>query len=102
MKNKSVSVGGRSRRSWGITPRPQVFKPIYYLCYMYNDLKVKGGRLINESPKNPEMGITRIARQVKEMKKQEKVGMMRDAFYQAEMMSEAKEMIMEMKLGKKY
>jgi predicted ATP-grasp superfamily ATP-dependent carboligase len=69
---------------------------------MYNDLKVKGGRLINESPKNPEMGITRIARQVKEMKKQEKVGMMRDAFYQAEMMSEAKEMIMEMKLGKKY
>ena len=69
---------------------------------MYNNLKVKGGRLVNEDPSKCEMGITKIARAVKEMKKQEKVGMMRDAFYEAEMMSEAKEMIMEMKLGKKY
>jgi predicted ATP-grasp superfamily ATP-dependent carboligase len=64
---------------------------------MYNDLKVKGGRLINESPKNPEMGITRIARQVKEMKKQEKIGMMRDAFYQADMMSEVNKSIKKLK-----
>lgn len=97
MKRRSVSVGGRSRRSWGITPRPKVFKPIYYLCYMYNDLKVKGGRLINEDPGKCEMGITKIARQVKEMKKQEKIGMMRDAFYQADMMSEVNKSIKKLK-----
>jgi len=102
MKNKSDSVGGRSRRSWGITPRFWISKLIYYLCCMYNNLKVKGGRLINEDPSKCEMGITKIARQVKELKKLEKVGMMRDAFYQAEMMAEAKETMMEMKLGKKY
>ena len=53
--------------------------------------------MINESPKNPEMGITRIARQVKEMKKQEKIGMMRDAFYQADMMSEVNKSIKKLK-----
>lgn len=53
--------------------------------------------MINEDPGKCEMGITKIARQVKEMKKQEKIGMMRDAFYQADMMSEVNKSIKKLK-----
>ena len=67
-----------------------------YLYTMYNDLTVRNGRLINNRP-NDVTGIQQAVRIKKEMKKAEKVQMMADAYYQAEMRSNVMESLLEMK-----
>lgn len=57
----------------------------------YNDLKVSGGRLINDTPEQCEMGITKFARMRKEMKQEKKVAMMTEAMTRAEINSELME-----------
>jgi hypothetical protein len=64
---------------------------------MYNDLTVRNGRLINNRP-NDITGIQKAAQVKKEMKKQEKIAMMEEAIYRAEMRSDLMESYME---GKK-
>lgn len=50
-------------------------------------LTVRGGRLINERG-TCEMGITKMARARKEMKREEKISMISEAYMRAEMMTE--------------
>jgi hypothetical protein len=63
---------------------------------MYNDLTVRNGRLINTRP-NDITGIQQAVKIKKEMKKAEKIQMMSDAFYQAEMRADMMESLMELK-----
>ncbi len=60
---------------------------------MYNDLTVRNGRLINTRP-NDVTGIQQAVRIKKDMKKAEKIQMMSDAFYQAEMRADLMESLM--------
>jgi hypothetical protein len=53
----------------------------------YNGLTVEGGRLINRRPDGM-TGIQQAAQIKKEMKRQDKIQMMSQAFYQGEMMSD--------------
>lgn len=64
---------------------------------MYNDLTVRNGRLINNRP-NDVTGIQQAAQIRKEVKKQEKIAIMEEAMYRAEMRSDLMESMME---GKK-
>jgi len=60
----------------------------------YNGLTVKGGRLINQLP-NGVTGIQKAAQIKKEMKRQEKIAMMSEAMYQAEIRADLTEKLME-------
>lgn len=60
----------------------------------YNGLTVKGGRLINQLP-NGMTGIQRAAQIKKEMKRAEKISMMSEAMYQAEIRADLTEKLME-------
>ena len=63
---------------------------------MYNDLTVRNGRLINNRP-NDVTGIQQAVRIKKEMTKAEKISMMSEAMYQAEMRADMMESLMELK-----
>jgi hypothetical protein len=63
---------------------------------MYNDLTVRNGRLINNRP-NDVTGIQQAVRIKKEMKKAEKISMMSEAMYQAEMRADMMESLKERK-----
>lgn len=63
----------------------------------YNDLKVVGGRLINDTPESCEMGLTKFARMRKEMKQEKKMAMMTEAMTRAEINSELMESPMPIK-----
>jgi hypothetical protein len=56
----------------------------------YNDLTVKGGRLINNRP-NSITGIQKACKIKKEIKRSEKISTMADAMYEAEMRVEMSE-----------
>ena len=60
----------------------------------YNGLTVKGGRLINQLP-NGVTGIQKAAQIKKEMKRQDKIQMMSEAMYQAEIRADLTEKLME-------
>ena len=60
----------------------------------YNGLTVKGGRLINQLPTGM-TGIQRAAQVKKEMKRAEKISMMSEAMYQAEIRADLTEKLME-------
>jgi len=63
---------------------------------MYNDLTVRNGRLINNRP-NDVTGIQQAAQIKKEMKKQEKISMMEEAIFRAEMRADLVEYMKERK-----
>jgi|688.fasta_scaffold240850_2 hypothetical protein len=60
----------------------------------YNGLTVEGGRLINRRP-NGMTGIQQAAQIKKEMKRQDKIQMMSEAMYQAEIRADLTEKLME-------
>lgn len=62
----------------------------------YNGLTVKGGRLINQLPTGV-TGIQRAAQIKKEMKRADKISMMSEAMYQAEIRADLTEKLMERK-----
>lgn len=64
---------------------------------MYNDLTVKNGRLINNRP-NGVTGIQQAAQIKKEMKRQDKIAMMEEAMYRAEMKADLMESLKEMSM----
>ena len=64
---------------------------------MYNDLTVRNGRLINNRP-NDVTGIQQAAQIKKDLKREQKIAMMEEAMYRAEMRSNLMESMME---GKK-
>ena len=57
---------------------------------MYNDLTVRNGRLINNRP-NDITGIQQAAQVRKQIKKQEKIAIMEEAMYRAEMRADLME-----------
>ena len=59
------------------TQNLQISKKFSYLCFM-DGLNIKRGRLINDRPE-PEMGISKMARMRKELKRAEKVRMIAEA-----------------------
>lgn len=59
----------------------------------YNDLIVRNGRLINISP-NSVSGIQKAIQIKKNLKRSEKVSMMSEAMYQAEVRAEMRESMM--------
>ena len=63
---------------------------------MYNDLTVRNGRLINTRP-NDKTGIQKACEIKKELKKQEKIAVMSEAMYRAELRADFME---SMKNGK--
>jgi hypothetical protein len=67
-----------------------------YLYTMYNDLTVRNGRLINNRP-NDVTGIQQAAQIKKDLKREQKISMMEEAMYRAEMRSNMMESLMEMK-----
>jgi len=79
---------------WGYNPNTP---DIYYLYAMYNDLTVRNGRLINNRP-NDVTGIQQAAQIKKDLKREQKIAMMEEAMYRAEMRSNLMESMME---GKK-
>ena len=62
----------------------------------FKDLIVQRGRLINNAP-NGVTGIQRAAQIKKEMKRAEKISMMSEAMYQAEIRADLTEKLMERK-----
>lgn len=56
----------------------------------YNGLTVKNGRLINNRP-NGVTGIQEAVQTKKMIRREEKISMMREAMYQADMMSDLQE-----------
>jgi hypothetical protein len=67
-----------------------------YLYTMYNDLTVRNGRLINNRP-NDVTGIQQAAQIKKDLKREQKISMMEEAMYRAEMRSNVMESLMERK-----
>ena len=63
---------------------------------MYNDLTVRNGRLINNRP-NDVTGIQKVCQAKKELRKQEKIAIMEEAMYRAELRADLREAIMERK-----
>ncbi len=63
---------------------------------MYNDLTVRNGRLINNRP-NDVTGIQQAAQIKKDLKREQKISMMEEAIYRAEMRSDLMESLMENK-----
>lgn len=63
---------------------------------MYNDLTVRNGRLINNRP-NDITGIQQAAQIKKELKKQEKIAIMEEAMYRAEMRADLMESLNEVR-----
>jgi hypothetical protein len=63
---------------------------------MYNDLTVRNGRLINNRP-NSISGIQKACQIKKELKKQEKIAVMEEAMYRAEMRADLMESMKERK-----
>lgn len=60
----------------------------------YNDLTVRNGRLINNRP-NDVTGIQQAAQIKKAMKREEKIAIMEEAMYRAEMKADLAEAIKE-------
>lgn len=60
----------------------------------YNDLTVRNGRLINNRP-NDITGIQQAAQIKKQMKREEKIAMMEEAMFRAEMKADLAEAIKE-------
>ena len=67
-----------------------------YLYTMYNDLTVRNGRLINNRP-NDVTGIQQAAQIKKDLKREQKISVMEEAMYRAEMRSNLMESLMEKK-----
>lgn len=65
---------------------------------MYNDLTIRNGRLVNNRP-NDITGIQQAAQIKKDLKREQKIQMMEEAMYRAEMRSDMMESLKE---GKKY
>ena len=63
---------------------------------MYNDLTVRNGRLINNRP-NDVTGIQQATQIKKELKREQKIAMMEEAIYRAEMRSDMMESLKERK-----
>lgn len=61
---------------------------------MYNDLTVKNGRLINNRP-NGITGIQQAAQIKKELKREQKISMMEEAMFRAEMRADRVESMKE-------
>lgn len=61
---------------------------------MYNDLTVKDGRLINNRP-NGVTGIQQAAQIKKDLKREQKIQMMEEAMYRAEMRVDIMESMMD-------
>jgi hypothetical protein len=94
LKKKSLSDRGPAAQNRYITSTPYVFN--HYIYTMYNDLTVRNGRLINNRP-NDVTGIQQAAQIKKDLKREQKISMMEEAMYRAEMRSNMMESLMEMK-----
>lgn len=57
---------------------------------MYNDLTIRNGRLVNNRP-NDVTGIQQAVRIKKELKKQEKIAVMEEAMFRADMRADLME-----------
>jgi hypothetical protein len=94
---KSLSVAGRPRKMAAVTSTLIPFKLSVSLLKLfvmkYNDLIVRNGRLINISP-NSVSGIQKAIQIKKNLKRSEKVSMMSEAMYQAEVRAEMRESMM--------
>ncbi len=94
-KKNRFRIGGRLRKT-GILPPHCTYLNFDYIYTMYNDLTVRNGRLINNRP-NDVTGIQQAAQIKKDLKREQKISMMEEAMYRAEMRSNMMESLMEMK-----
>lgn len=99
MQKISVSVGGRLRKSGGITPTVIVSSPsknIAYICsIMIKKFNIVSSHIsygnTQESP-SYEMGISKYAQMRKDRMKEQKIEMMSEAYKRAERSEDENEM----------
>ena len=99
MQKISVSVGGRLRKSGGITPTVRVSSPsknIAYICsIMIKKFNIVSSHIsygnTQESP-SYEMGISKYAQMRKDRMKEQKIEMMSEAYKRAERSEDENEM----------
>lgn len=94
LKKNPFSKRGPAAQNGGITST--LYVSILYIYTMYNDLTVRNGRLINNRP-NDVTGIQQAAQIRKDLKREQKIQMMSEAFYRGEMMSDLEKSLMERK-----